>query len=126
MGPVYPAAKAGGAVIVAGWVAIMAQVEIPNLDGLGNVGLVGILAILVGRYTFRQLEDYRSDLKAARARIDTLEDELHKLGKAKAKTESRNRELEHYAHRVGLWAASAGAGIDVTPPQFPDPEDSGL
>lgn len=120
MGPVIPAVKAGGAVAVAGWIAIMAQVELPNLDGLGNVGLVGILAVLVGRYTFRQLEDYRADLQAARERIDALEDELHKLGQSKAKTERRNRELEHYAHRVGLWAASAGASIDVTPPELPE------
>lgn len=115
-----PALKAAASVLVAGAsvVFVTAQEAFP-LDGVGTVGLIGVLAVLVARYTFRQLEDYRGDLKAARARIDELEAALSKLGQAKAKVERRNRELEAYAHRIELWAGAAGAGSAL--PELPDP-----
>lgn len=100
-----PALKSAGAVALAAVAAVLGQ-EGFSLDGLGTVSLVGVLAVLVARYTFRQLEDYRGDLKDARARIDELEAALHNQGKAKAKVERRNRELEAYAHRLELWAAA--------------------
>lgn len=113
-----PALKTAAAVLTAGVSAIFAQ-EAFSIDGVGTVGLIGVLAVLVARYTFRQLEDYRGDLKAARDRIDELEGALHKLGKAKAATERRNRELEAYAHRIELWASATGAGSAL--PELPDP-----
>lgn len=120
MTELWPALKAAAATAAAGATAVMAQVELP-LDDVGRVGLIGFLAVLVGRYTFRQLEDYRTDLAAARSRIDDLEDELHTLGQSKARVEHRNRELEAYGHRLELWASAVGASSTVPPPEFPQP-----
>lgn len=120
---VLRAVKAGTSVIAGGAAYVWAQVQLPDLDAVGSVGLVGLLAVLIARYTLRQLEDYRADLKAARDRITTLEDDLSRLGKAKAATETRNRELEEYAHRLNLWAIAV-AGDGPAPPEFPDPRPS--
>lgn len=101
--------------LAGGLVAIWAQAELPGLDAVGNVGLVGLLALLVARYTFRQLEDYRSDLKAQRERNDELESDLHELGKAKAECERLRREAEDYAQRLRLHLLSGGASLDELP-----------
>lgn len=115
----FPAIKVSVATVLSGIGALWAQTNLP-LDGVGTVGLVGLLAILLGRYTFRQLEDYRKDITATRDRIDELQDELHEQGRAKAATEKRNRELEDYAHRLHLWVLAAGVGdSDVPPPPSP-------
>lgn len=125
--PILAVIKTSAATIGAGLTALWAQ-SATFLDGIlnnaaANVGLIGILAVLVGRYTFRQLEDYRSDLGSARARIDELvtrierlQDDLHKLGQSKADAEARQRELEAYAHRIRLWAISAGVADSEIPP----------
>lgn len=114
-----PAAKVAIMTLLSGIGALWAQTNIP-LDGFGTIGLVGLLAIILGRYTFRQLEDYRKDITAGRERIDELQDELHEQGRSKAATEKRNRELEEYAHRLHLWVLAAGIGdSDVPPPPSP-------
>lgn len=117
----FEAAKVAAAVVGGGLAALWAQTELPNIgvDTTSVVGLIGLLAILVGRYTFRQLEDYRGDIKSVRERNEALEDDLRKAGQARAVLEARNRELEAYAHRLQLWAASVATGVEL--PQLPDP-----
>ena len=72
---VFKAAKTAGITTAALGGYVVAQTN-TTLELAGNLGLVALLAVLVGRYTFRQLEDYRTDLKAARKRADRLEEEL--------------------------------------------------
>jgi uncharacterized protein YigA (DUF484 family) len=123
-----PALKAAGATVLGAATYLIAQVSLPDIGDVGNFGLVAVLAVLIGRYTFRQLEDYRADLKASRSRndelvsrIEALEADLSKLGKAKAAVVARNRELEEYAHRLRVWAIAAGldAGEIPPPPETP-------
>lgn len=121
------ALKTAGVTVAGAITYVVAQVQLPDVGDVGNFGLVAILAVLVGRYTFRQLEDYRNDLSSARnrndalyARIDDLEADLHKLGKAKAATERRNRELEEYTHRLRQWAIASGFNdTEIPPPTDP-------
>jgi len=116
---VLRALKVSLVTLVSGLSALWAQFQIP-LEGLGSVSLVAVLAVLIGRYTFRQLEDFRKDLREYRSRIDELEDELHKQGQSKAAVEKRNRDLEEYAHRLHLWVlAVGGSDSDVPPPPAP-------
>lgn len=100
-----------GAII---WFAVEPLEGLP-IEGIGNLGLVAALAVLIGRYTFRQLENYRTDLGGARQRIDELEADLHAQGKAKAAVENRNRELEAYGHRLRLFCLAAG----IPPEEIP-------
>ena len=110
---VFKAAKTAGITTAALGGYVVAQTT-TTLELAGNLGLVALLAVLVGRYTFRQLEDYRADLKATRKRSEHLEEEL-------ASARSRIHELEGYAHRLGQFITSAGiAGA----PELPDPDAS--
>lgn len=97
------AAKTGMITLGAGVAFVWSQLEWPDLGALGSFGLAAALAGLVARYTLSQLEGYRTDLGAARARIDTLVLDLHAQGQAKAVSEARIRELELYAHRLRVW-----------------------
>lgn len=109
---VFKATKTAGATATLLGGAVFAQTSLPELAG--NLGLVALLAVLVGRYTFRQLEDYRTDLKASRARTDHLEEELDSA-------RSRIHELEDYTHRLGAFITSANiAGA----PELPGPDAS--
>lgn len=102
------AAKTGAVTLGAGIAYIWSQLEWPDLGALGSFGLAAVLAGLVARYTLSQLEGYRTDLGAARARIDTLVADLHSQGQAKAAADARIRELEIYAHRLRLWIVAQG------------------
>ena len=108
------------ATLASGLAYLWAQVQWPGLDEVGSLGILGVLAVIVGRYTFRQLEEYRADLKNARGRIEDLEDDLHTQGQAKAKAEARIRELELYIHRRDRWLLSQGIEppSDIPPPQL--------
>ena len=110
---VFKAAKTAGITTAALGGYVVAQTN-TTLELAGNLGLVALLAVLVGRYTFRQLEDYRTDLKAARARTEHLEEELDSA-------RSRIHELEDYTHRLGNFITAANiAGA----PELPSPDAS--
>lgn len=106
---IVPAAKSSAATIGAAFAAVWAQTQI-DLEGAGSVGLIGILALFVGRYTLRQLESYRSDLTKARERGDHLEAELEFQIK-------HRQQLEDYAHRIRIWAISEGLTDELLPPK---------
>ncbi len=110
---VFKATKTAGITTAALGGYVVAQTN-STLELAGNLGLVALLAVLVGRYTFRQLEDYRTDLKAARSRTEHLEGELEVA-------RSRIHELEDYTHRLGNFITSANiAGA----PELPGPDAS--
>lgn len=110
-----PLLKAGGALATIAAAFVWAQVEGFPLDDLGNIVGVAALAVIVARYTLRQLEDYRTDLKTSRSRIDDLEADLHALGQAKGEVERRLRDTEDYAHRLRIYILSTGANRDDLP-----------
>lgn len=118
--PLFQAIKVGTITVGAGLISfageVIAQSVDSPLEGAGSVGLIAILAVLVGRYTFKQLEAYRGDLTAARGRIDALEDALHTAGKASARKDERIRELENYAHRLRLYLTAQGLSEAEMPP----------
>lgn len=111
--------KVASAVIVSGLAWTVAQIELP-IDGWAGLGVTGALAILVGRYTFRQLEEYRQDLKEAHERNDALQEDISELGRSKAELEKRLRDHVEYAHRLRLWAFTQGAQTE----ELPDPPDA--
>lgn len=106
---IIPAIKAAGATLGAALTAVWAQSQI-DLEGAGSVGLIGILALFVGRYTLRQLESYRADLEKARARGDHLEAELEWQIK-------HRQALEDYAHRIRIWGIAEGLSEELLPPE---------
>lgn len=124
--PLFLALKVGGLTVGAGLLGLASEVVAQTVDspleGAGSVGLIAILAVLVGRYTFKQLEAYRGDLTAARGRIDALEDALHKAGQASAAKDRRIREVENYAHRLRLYILATGVDHEEIP--LPPPEAS--
>jgi hypothetical protein len=121
--PILLAIKTGLVTIAGGVLGlaaeVLAQALEPPFEGIGSVGLIGLLAVLVGRYTFKQLEAYRGDLTSARGRIDALEEALHKAGQASAKKDDRIRELENYAHRLRLYITAQGIPDGEIPPPPP-------
>ena len=119
---IWPAFKAAGAVFAGSGVAVFAQIELPDVGAIGNVGIVGAIALVVGRYTFRQLEDYRADLKTVRARNARLEDEL-------LASDAYARAVLEYATRLRLKLIAVGADtaelpvIPIRPKVEPAAED---
>ncbi len=97
--------------------AVVAQTSLPELAG--NLGLVALLAVLVGRYTFRQLEAYREDLTAAHARATVLLEELAEERGESRRLELRIHELEDHAHRLNVFIVSAGLGGSPELPEIP-------
>ena len=120
-----PALKTAGATILGAAAYLVAQIQLPDIGDVGNFGLVAVLAVIIGRYTFRQLEDYRKDLKTTRdhndelnAKIEGLQNDLTKLGQAKAASDKHLRDLEVYTHRLRLWALAAGfTDTEIPPPE---------
>lgn len=119
---VLQASKAAGATTAGLGAAVVAQETLPWPELAGNLTLIAFLAVLVGRYTFRQLEDYRQDLKHSRARSERLEDELDDAHHELLAAEARILELEAHAHR--LTATLLAAGIPDVPPMPPTPSSS--
>jgi hypothetical protein len=115
------AAKTAGATTVLLGGAVVAQTSLPELAG--NLGLVALLALLVGRYTFRQLEAYREDLKDAHARGTHLRKLLEEERVESRRLNLRIHELEDHAHRLNVFITSAGLGgapeLPQTPPVSP-------
>ncbi len=118
---VFKAAKTAGVTTALLGGAVVAQTSLPELAG--NLGLVALLAVLVGRYTFRQLEAYREDLKDANGRAIHLRELLEAERDESRRLELRVHELEDYAHRLNVFVTSAGlAGapeLPQTPPLTP-------
>lgn len=116
MGPeLYTASKVAGLVLAGGVaVAPMAQTVLDEFGSTAtNISVVAVLAALVGRYTFKQLEGYRTDLSTARKRIDDLETDLHAAGQAKAVVDEKARSLEEENHRLKLWILAQGIDPDA-------------
>jgi hypothetical protein len=103
---VFKAAKTAGVTTVLLGGAVVAQTSLPELAG--NLGLVALLALLVGRYTFRQLEAYREDLKDAHARGAHLRELLEAERDETRRLNLRIHELEDHAHRLNIFITSAG------------------
>jgi hypothetical protein len=113
------AAKTAGVTTALLGGAVVAQTSLPELAG--NLGLVALLALLVGRYTFRQLEAYREDLQDSHARGTKLRELLEEERNESRRLELRLHELEDYAHRLNQFVTSAGI---PGAPELPAPEAS--
>jgi hypothetical protein len=113
------AAKTAGVTTALIGGAVVAQTSLPELAG--NLGLVALLAVLVGRYTFRQLEAYREDLKDAHARGTRLRELLEDERTESRRLALRIHELEDHAHRLNVFITAQGlAGA----PELPGPGPS--
>lgn len=103
---VFKAAKTAGATTALLGGAVFAQTSLPELAG--NLGLVALLAVLVGRYTFRQLEAYRQDLTEAHGRATNLRELLEAERVESRRLAVRLHELEDYAHALNIFITSSG------------------
>lgn len=105
------AAKTAAVTLAGGVAALVAQIELPTVTDLGVFAAV---ALLVGRYTMRQLEDYRADLKIAHERADQVAEQLRAR-------ESELREVMTYAHRLALFIEAEIRHVDTGElPTIPD------
>lgn len=100
------ATKVAFVTALTGWGTWLAQLELPNLGPAINIGGVGVIALLVGRYTMRQLESYRADLRDARERGDRLEIRIETA-------EAAERRWREYAYQLRLLMIQQG---DEPPP----------
>lgn len=114
---VFKATKTAGATATLLGGAVFAQTSLPELAG--NLGLVALLAVLVGRYTFRQLEAYREDLTDAHKRATRLRELLEDERGLSRRLELRVHELEDHAHRLNIFIASSGLAGGPELPQNP-------
>lgn len=104
--------KSGGAVILGAITAVVAQMGEIDFGTIGNITGIGAIAVLVGRYTFRQLEDFRRDLRAARERIDFLAAKIDVM-------EERERQLIGYSTRLERVIVTQGVDASLLP-AFPN------
>lgn len=110
--PMIRAAKAALSVVLGSIAVTVAQVEWTDLSPIGNVVGVAGIALVVGRYTLRQLEDYRRDLRAARDRGDWYERKIDVH-------EERERRLITYTSRLERAAVAYGLP-PAEMPSFPE------
>jgi len=114
------AAKTAGATATLLGGAAFAQTSLPEFAG--NLGLVALLAVLVARYTFRQLEAYRQDLTDAHGRATSLRDLLEAERVESHRLSTRLHELEDHLHRLNIFITSSG--LTDAPELPPSPASS--
>lgn len=111
--PLIRSVKTAFSVVVGAGAVLYAQISDFDFGAIGNLTGIAAVALVVGRYTFRQLEDYRKDLRLARERGDLLEARLNVM-------EERERLLLTHVNRLERIIHSNWPSLDESTPPFPD------
>lgn len=115
---VVRAAKTAAVTALGGVTALVAQIELPPATDLG---VFAVVALLVARYTLRQLEDYRADLKVANDRLDQVTARNDVLTGLITTRDAELREVITYAHRLALFLEASVTHLDTGElPTIPD------
>lgn len=114
--PTISAIKAASAILFAGATALATEtlaLDTGDLNPWAGVGVVTVVALVVGRYIFQIVETQREELKAERTRNNQLTDNL-------LSREHDLRAMHEYSAKLRLWVISAGVGLEEELPPLPN------